>query len=74
MLYLTKSKMLYSIVALFSSISFLISKYILVSQTDIQTSSQRFQLTSSVPRETLTPDESQDEVLSYEVKELGTHM
>ena len=73
MLYLTKSKMLYSIVALFSSISCIISKYIF-SQTDIQTSSQRFQLTSSIPIETLTPDESQDEVLSYEVKELGTHM
>ena len=43
-------------------------------QTDIQTSSQRFQLTSSTPREILSPDESQDEVLSYEVKELGTHM
>ena len=43
-------------------------------QTDIQTSSQRFQLTASTPKDVLSPDESQDEVLSYEVKELGTHM
>jgi len=43
-------------------------------KTDIQTSSQRFQLTASTPRDLLSPDESQDEVLSYEVKELGTHI
>lgn len=43
-------------------------------KTDIQTSSQRFQLTASKPKDVLAPDQSQDEVLSYEVKELGTHI
>ena len=50
------------------------SRFFVIFQTDIQTSSQRFQLTASTPQDTLSPDESQDEVLSYEVKELGTHM
>ena len=48
--------------------------FLFSSQTDIQTSSQRFQLTASQPRNTLSPDQSLDEVLNYEVKELGTHM
>ena len=48
--------------------------FLFLPQTDIQTSSQRFQLTASQPRNILSPDQSVDEVLNYEVKELGTHM
>jgi len=43
-------------------------------KTDLQTTSQRFQLTASKPRPQLSPDESVDEVIDYEVKELGTHI
>lgn len=43
-------------------------------KTDIQTTSQRIQLTSCKPKDVLGPDESVDEVLNYEVKELGTHI
>jgi len=43
-------------------------------KTDIQTTSQRLQLTSCKPKDVLGPDESVDEVLNYEVKELGTHI
>ena len=40
----------------------------------MQTGSQRFQLTAFKPKDSLSPDQSVDDVISYEVKELGTHM
>lgn len=43
-------------------------------KTDIQTTSQRFQLTVNKPKDTLSPDDSLDDVLNYEVKELGAHI
>jgi len=43
-------------------------------KTDIQTATQRFQLTINKPKDVLTPDDSIDEVLNYEVKELGAHI
>eukprot|EP00794_Sanderia_malayensis_P007981 gene7981-8838_t len=46
----------------------------IVAQVDLQTSSQRFRLSSKGPQTRLLPDESIDEVISYEVKELGTHI
>ncbi|XP_065069428.1 trafficking protein particle complex subunit 13-like [Rhopilema esculentum] len=45
-----------------------------VAKVDLQTSSQRFQLSASSPYPKLGPDESIDEVIGYEVKELGTHI
>eukprot|EP00112_Aurelia_sp_Birch-Aquarium-sp1_P016607 Seg378.24 transcript_id=Seg378.24/GoldUCD/mRNA.D3Y31 product="Trafficking protein particle complex subunit 13" protein_id=Seg378.24/GoldUCD/D3Y31 len=46
----------------------------ILAKVDLQTSSQRFQLSCSSPYPKLGPDESIDEVISYEVKELGTHI
>ena len=45
-------------------------------QTDLQTSSQRLTLsgTSNMPVPKLDPEESFDQVIHHEVKELGTHM
>jgi len=43
-------------------------------KVDLQTSSQRFQLLASPICPMLGPDESIDEIISYEVKELGTHI
>ncbi|XP_002166018.3 trafficking protein particle complex subunit 13 isoform X1 [Hydra vulgaris] len=43
-------------------------------KTDMQTATQRFQLTAFKPKDMLSPDQSVDDVISYEVKELGTHI
>jgi len=45
-------------------------------QTDLQTSSQRLTLsgTANMPVAKLDPEESFDQVIQHEVKELGTHM
>ena len=45
-------------------------------QTDLQTSSQRLTLsgTANMPVAKLDPEESFDQVIHHEVKELGTHM
>jgi len=45
-------------------------------QTDLQTSSQRLTLsgTANMPVVKLDPEESFDQVIHHEVKELGTHM
>lgn len=45
-------------------------------QTDLQTSSQRLNLsgTANMPVSKLDPEESFDQVIQHEVKELGTHM
>lgn len=51
--------------------------YILpLNKTDLQTSSQRLNLsgTANMPVAKLDPDESFDQVIQHEVKELGTHM
>lgn len=47
-----------------------------LNKTDLQTSSQRLNLsgTANMPVAKLDPDESFDQVIQHEVKELGTHM
>lgn len=47
-----------------------------VLQADLQTSSQRLILTgvNTQPTSFLKPNESIDDVIQHEVKELGTHM
>jgi trafficking protein particle complex subunit 13 len=45
-------------------------------KADLQTSSQRLTLSGSNPQTSneLAPDDSIDDVIHHEVKELGTHM
>lgn len=43
-------------------------------KVDLQTSSQRIPLSMNPPTPTLSPDETVNVVIHYEVKEVGTHM
>jgi hypothetical protein len=47
---------------------------VIILQADLQTSAQRLPLGGSTVVNKLEPNESVDQVLHHEVKELGTHM